>query len=444
MKLKTLDLFSGIGGFARGLEATDFFETSCFIEQEPYCQAVLRYHWPDVPVLGDIKNVRRSDLPDPDPDVICGGFPCQPFSHAGRQQAQDDPRHLWPEMFRLIRECRPTWVVGENVAGIISLGLDEVLSDLESEGYATRTFNIPACAVGAPHIRQRIWIIAHADSQSEPDGAFDGNARQRQLGFEFGGSEAASHGPDANGTGPHKPKEHESDSEYGQAELRNEQVREFGQVGRDVADPERERSQGQWSNGNEEGREDSERHAELCGRTVLADARRDTEGCDTELHGGTAQRSEGKLQSGDGGDDVADTERTGTGMEEHRSSGQKRQSSDAPQSKVLRQEDGTDRSEGTTANSRNVADTQRKGEGRRGVSRPGKNKGKNGKGSSGQSRGHGEARPEEWWAVEPSVGRLVNGLPNRVPQLRALGNSIVPQIAEEIGNAIKVAEQWKP
>jgi DNA (cytosine-5)-methyltransferase 1 len=394
MRLKTLDLFSGIGGFARGLEATDFFETSCFIEQEPYCQAVLRYHWPDVPVLGDIRDVRRSDLPDPDPDVICGGFPCQPFSHAGRQQAQDDPRHLWPEMFRLIRECRPTWVVGENVAGIISLGLDEVLSDLESEGYATRTFNIPACAVGAPHIRQRIWIVAHADSQSEPDGAFDGNARQRQLGFEFGGSEAASHGPDANGTGPHKPKEHESDSEYGQAELRNEQVRESGQVGRDVADPERERSQGQWPNGNEEGREDSERHAELCGRTVLADARRDTEGCGNRVQGDTAQRGEGSVDAGDGGD--------------------------------------------------NVADTQRKGKGRRGVSRPGKDKSKNGKGLSGELGGHGEAGPEEWWAVEPSVGRLVNGLPNRVPQLRALGNSIVPQIAEEIGNAIKVAEQWKP
>ena len=394
MKLKTLDLFSGIGGFARGLEATDFFETSCFIEQEPYCQAVLRYHWPDVPVLGDIKNVRRSDLPDPDPDVICGGFPCQPFSHAGRQQAQDDPRHLWPEMFRLIRECRPTWVVGENVAGIISLGLDEVLSDLESEGYATRTFNIPACAVGAPHIRQRLWIVAHADSESEPDGAFDGNARQRQLGFEFGGSEAASHGPDANGTGPHKPKEHESDSEYGQAELRNEQVRESGQVGRDVADSDSERSQGQWSNGSEEGREDSERQAGLCGRAVLADARRDTEGCGNRVQGDTAQWGERSVDAGDGGDDVADT--------------------------------------------------QRKREGRRGVSGPGEDKNKNGKGSSGQLGGYGEAGPEEWWAVEPSVGRLVNGLPNRVPQLRALGNSIVPQIAEEIGNAIKVAEQWKP
>ena len=395
MKLKTLDLFSGIGGFARGLEATDFFETSCFIENEPYCQAVLKYHWPDVPVLGDITNVRKSDLPDPNPDVICGGFPCQPFSHAGKQQAQDDSRHLWPEMFRLIRECRPTWVVGENVAGIINLGLDEVLADLESEGYATRTFNIPACAVGAPHIRQRIWVVAHADSESEPDGAFDGNAGQRQLGFGF------------------------------------------------MADPDSQRSQGQWPDGSEEGREDSERQAGLCGGAVLADS-----------------------------------ERTGTGMEKHRSGGQGRKSPDAPQSEVLRQEDGTDCSKGTTAGGRNVADTERKGERRRRVSGPGKDKGENGKGLSGEFGGCSEAmadsdgndggrggstkssgrnprmeyggggssyvRPEEWWAVEPSVGRLVDGLPNRVSQLRALGNSIVPQIAEEIGKAIKRAEQWKP
>jgi len=192
--LTTLDLFAGIGGFALGLEATNFFRTTCFVENEPYCQAVLRHHWPEVPVLGDIKNVQRSDLPDPNPDVIVGGFPCQPFSHAGKQRAQDDPRHLWPEMLRLIRECRPTWIIGENVAGIVKLGLDEVLSDLESEGYATRTFNIPACAVGAPHIRQRLWIIAHADSQGEPDGAFDGDARQGQLGFGVADAECEGNG----------------------------------------------------------------------------------------------------------------------------------------------------------------------------------------------------------------------------------------------------------
>jgi len=209
--LKTLDLFSGIGGFAVGLEATNFFKTTCFVEQEPYCQAVLRHHFPEVPILGDIKNVKRPDLPDPDPDVILGGFPCQPFSQAGHQKAQSDSRHLWPEMFRLIKECRPTWVIGENVIGIVKLGLDEVLTDLENEGYATRTFNIPACAVGAPHLRQRVWIVAHnvADPQSERHGRGSsekcGNEQRIILPKEQGGSKM---GSEAEGCGePHRPEQ---------------------------------------------------------------------------------------------------------------------------------------------------------------------------------------------------------------------------------------------
>ncbi len=183
--IQTLDLFAGIGGFALGLEETGLFKTTCFVENEPYCQAVLRHHWPHVPVLGDIRDVRGRDLPEPHPDVLVGGFPCQPYSQAGRQRAQSDPRDLWPEMFRLVRECRPTWVVGENVVGLVQLGLDRVLSDLESEGYATRTFNIPACAVGAPHLRQRLWIVAHSRSPSEPDVPIDGDEGRWQLGFDF-------------------------------------------------------------------------------------------------------------------------------------------------------------------------------------------------------------------------------------------------------------------
>ena len=316
--ITTLDLFAGIGGFAMGLEATGHFQTTCFVENEPYCQAVLKHHWPDVPVLGDIRNVRREELPDPSPGLICGGFPCQPFSHAGKQQAQDDPRHLWPEMFRLIRECRPTWVVGENVAGLINLGLDEVLTDLESEGYATRTFNIPACAVGAPHLRQRLWIVAHSDSESEPDKSLDGSERDGQLGFGF------------------------------------------------MADP----------NSNDGGRE--------CG------SKPPNRGTRLEHSGSGTQR------------DVADTKRPGTGMEEHRGSGQRRESPNPSQPEVLRQEDGAGGTEGLATNS---------------------------------------GRPEEWWEVEPSVGRVVDGLPNRVSQLRALGNSIVPQIAERIGYAIGTAHE---
>jgi DNA (cytosine-5)-methyltransferase 1 len=96
-------------------------------------------------------------------DLICGGFPCQPFcSVAGKQRGDQDDRHLWPEYFRLIQEIRPRWVIGENVAGLINLGLDQVLSDLESEGYSCQTLNIPACAVNAPHRRDRLWIVANS------------------------------------------------------------------------------------------------------------------------------------------------------------------------------------------------------------------------------------------------------------------------------------------
>jgi len=97
-------------------------------------------------------------------DLICGGFPCQPFSRAGQRKGKEDDRHLWPEYFRLIQEIKPRLVIGENVAGLINLGLDEVLSDLESASYTWETFIIPACAVNAPHRRDRVWIIAYTDS----------------------------------------------------------------------------------------------------------------------------------------------------------------------------------------------------------------------------------------------------------------------------------------
>ena len=170
--MKVLDLFSGIGGFSIGLERAGF-ETVAFCEIEEYPRAVLKRHWPNVPVYGDIKQLTGEQLRADGivPDVICGGYPCQPFSVAGRQRGEQDERHLWPEMLRLIRECRPRWVVSENVSGHIKLGLDEVLASLEAEGYTVWTFIIPACAVNAPHKRDRLWIVAHADSEGQSDGS---------------------------------------------------------------------------------------------------------------------------------------------------------------------------------------------------------------------------------------------------------------------------------
>ena len=180
-KLKVLDLFSGIGGFSLGLERTGKFETVAFCEIDPFCQKVLNKHWPDVEVYEDVRSLEyRGPV-----DVICGGYPCQPFSVAGERKGADDDRHLWPAMFSLIQKHRPSWVIGENVAGHISMGLDDVLTDLEREGYTTRTFVVPACAVDAKHRRDRVWIVAHAGH-----GAM-GNIRIDQRGDDTQGERSA-------------------------------------------------------------------------------------------------------------------------------------------------------------------------------------------------------------------------------------------------------------
>jgi len=154
-----LDLFSGIGGFALAAQWNGL-ETIGFSEVEPYACQILKRHWPTVPNYGDIRNIRgvRADL-------VTGGFPCQPFSLAGKRRGASDDRALWPEMLRVIEDARPTWVLGENVPGIITLELDRVLADLEGIGYACWPLCVPACAVDARHRRDRVWIVAHAQSR---------------------------------------------------------------------------------------------------------------------------------------------------------------------------------------------------------------------------------------------------------------------------------------
>ena len=166
--LKHLDLFSGIGGFSLGLESAGLVETVAFCDFDKYCQKVLKKNFPGVPIYGDVKELNYDKLKADgidQIDIITGGYPCQPFSVAGRKKGEDDPRHVWPEMFRLIKELRPTWVIGENVGGHIKLGLDTVLENLESEGYSARTFSISASSIGAKHQRERIWIVANSNSE---------------------------------------------------------------------------------------------------------------------------------------------------------------------------------------------------------------------------------------------------------------------------------------
>ena len=152
-----VDIFSGVGGFALASNAAGF-STSVFCESDPYCCKVLKRHWPDVPIIPDIREFDGSKWRGA--DLLTGGFPCQPFSVCGEQRGEEDDRALWKEMFRVIKEARPDFVLAENVAGLIQLGLDSVLLDLASEGYSCGTIIIPACAVNAPHRRSRVWILA--------------------------------------------------------------------------------------------------------------------------------------------------------------------------------------------------------------------------------------------------------------------------------------------
>ena len=213
--MKLLDLFSGIGGFSLAASWCGI-ETIGFVEIDKFCQKVLRKHWSGVPIYEDITKISFADtrcfrqkkceieaegieqlcegangrrvVRIPPVDIVSGGFPCQPFSCAGKRKGKADDRYLWPEMLRVISEVRPRWVIGENVAGFINMGLDDCISDLEGLRYEVQAFVISACAVNAPHRRDRVWIVAHYEGSrrnSEAQQELDGEAGQRESGCRF-------------------------------------------------------------------------------------------------------------------------------------------------------------------------------------------------------------------------------------------------------------------
>ena len=159
--MKFLSLFAGIGGFDLGLERAGM-ECVGQVEINPFCQKVLAKHWPNVKREGDIRDVKKDTFEAV--DLVCGGFPCQPFSSAGNKKGAADNRYLWPEMLRVIEIYKPTWVIGENVVGIINMAFDQVCVDLESKGYEVQPIIIPACSVNAPHRRDRVWFLAYSKS----------------------------------------------------------------------------------------------------------------------------------------------------------------------------------------------------------------------------------------------------------------------------------------
>ena len=307
-----LDLFSGIGGFSLALERVGF-TTVGFCEVDPYCRLLLQKHWKGVTIHHDIKKLEAKDIKEPI-DILTGGFPCQPYSVAGKQKGTNDDRYLWPDMFRVIKEVRPTWIIAENVRGIINIQdgmvFETVCTDLESEGFEVQAFIIPAAGVGAPHRRERVWIVGY----SKHNGSLTSKIRRRNQEADAGSKE------------------------------------------RKISSIEPERTSG--SSDNE----------------VMENTRR-TLRQGSEFEGKNANES---------GQENADQFKRSSSTSEH----------NVANSKGVHVQGQQDRS------------WQR------------------------------EFRGESWWRTEPDVGRVANGVPGRVYRLKGLGNSIVPQIAEEIGRAI--------
>jgi len=338
-KYKVLDLFSGLGGFSLGLERTGHFETVAFCDNDKFSKAILDKHWKGIKVYDDVREISEEKFKEDGiefPDIITGGFPCQPFSVAGKQKGTSDDRHLWPEMFRIIKTFKPRFAIGENVRGIVNIQdgvvFETVCTDLESEGYEVQPFNIPAAGVGAPHRRERIWFIA----------------------------------------------------------IREDVVNTVGEYeGREI------------SRSDEEKRRIQEEHR--------------TEHSTT---GKSSRTSE--VRNGDNGyegnkNNVADThssnQRTGK--------------------KSKQQEGNTSRECFSNSSEYDVSNTI----GERGRSRITERE------NAEDVRQSPESSNTGWWHVEPNVGRVAHGIPGRVHRLKGLGNSIVPQIVEEIGKALIKAEQ---
>lgn len=174
--MKVGSLFSGGGLGDFGFMAAGM-EIAWQVEIDEYCQKILELRYPESKKYRDIKTLKGADLEPV--DILTGGFPCQPFSVAGKRKGEDDNRYLWPEMLRIIKECRPRWVIGENVVGITNLALDTVCADLEAEGYEVWPVVFPSHALGAWHKRDRVWIVCNSQHIRFSPGKFTGCYLQR-------------------------------------------------------------------------------------------------------------------------------------------------------------------------------------------------------------------------------------------------------------------------
>ena len=410
-KLKILDLFSGLGGFSLGLERTGRYKTVAFCEIDKYCTLLLQKHWKGVKIYNDVKKITKEGFEADgieSPDIITGGFPCQPFSVAGKQKGTNDDRHLWPEMFRIIKAFKPRFVIGENVPGIVNIQdgvvFETVCTDLESQGYEVQPFNIPAAAVGAPHQRKRIWIIATlADSVS--------NDERREI--------SRSDEEKGRVQKEHRSKDSASGIFSGTSEIRkgNNGYEAMENSGRTL----QQGSSIREKNEDEVGKENANQH-----QRSSSSSESNVANTNTRLSDGQKKELQSRRQasiSSREGENVANAKSISS---DGREIGQ--HSEESREKGKIGIEVG-----GVSSDRQKLANTDSERLEGLGQSRSQFNETSSSTSSSEERQGQ---VGQGWWEFEPNVGRVAHGVPGRVHRLKALGNSIVPQIAEEIGRAI--------
>jgi len=404
-KLKVLDLFSGIGGFTLGLDSTGFFETVKFVEMDKYCQKVLQKNFPNIPIEEDIKNVKGKEY---EADVITGGFPCQPFSVAGKQKGTNDNRYLWPEMLRLIREIKPEFVIGENVQGLINLQngmvLRQVQDNLESEGFEVQCFLIPASGIGAWHQRYRVWIVGH----SQHNGLLAAEKRCRDE-KDYGGSQKGQNETiELERTSGSRDNEDVSNTDTRLSIGENEEV----QARRETIDSSSSRRGEEKNVSNTESISSNERES------------RNSE-----------EESE---QKGQARNEIRGNDGYGTTKVWRFSSRDVSQSNN----ERCEESDISKKSKRQTLNNRgrdekkDISNTSPEGLQRRNFEQELQEH------ELGLSSYNDDETKQTWWQIESNICGVPNGISyeldkNRANRIKTLGNAIVPQIAREFGLAIK-------
>jgi DNA-cytosine methyltransferase len=473
--IKILDICSGIGGFSLGLEATGGFDTVAFCEFDDFCCKVLNKHWPNVPIYKDLKEIGN----DPariiqEFDLICGGIPCQPFSLAGKQKGKEDDRHLWPYMYAIVKSKKPTWVIVENVGGFVNVALDDVCLDLETQGYATQSFIIPACSVEAPHKRDRIWILgklmanAHDTGDRTPGSKADGDRQETIEGWQeqsqLGSSRSSEDVGNTDNLGsllsPHETKREGSTSRHSEGELErgSSDVANAQSNGEDgvlrTTEPKHDQGDTRMeSSSSSDGRSERGISQDVADPKLVSSDSISDSGSNTKTESEQGQKT-GNLDRSSGRQDVANSKE----LRNYEHDNGERTQQDR-EHRVSQQPRG----EGSLGGTEDVADTERLGQQGQGeLERPGNtaqdSDGQTGGSNDGRqgSTGQGHTQSELGGMAdgiptrldghlgferEPNIPRVATGIPDRVNRLKALGNSIVPQIVYNIGLAILEEEK---